>query len=170
MTLAYASIHEIGNFQNLRRETVNDEPSHLYGTHWIHPRRYGDGWVRYGEYFYYTERIVHIGFTSICFIVQTEDPRTDIAECFQKFIMNATPNTIRGLTNRAPTQLAAFGMAKPPQPPSTERPQTTPSTPQAYQPEATRNGQSPYLHAMGNTQTHRQRGPRAQLWPNGYVA
>jgi len=38
--------------------SINDVPILFYGTRWMNPRVYGDGWVRYGDDFYYTERIV----------------------------------------------------------------------------------------------------------------
>ena len=36
----------------------NDEPILFYGREWANPEIYGNGWVSYGNHFYYTERVV----------------------------------------------------------------------------------------------------------------
>ena len=53
----------------------NDEPTQLYGRRWANPEEYRNGWVSYGNHFYYTERIIPHWFYYEMLYNSTRTPR-----------------------------------------------------------------------------------------------
>jgi len=53
----------------------NDEPTQLYGRRWANPEEYRNGWVSYGNHFYYTERIIPHWFYYEMLFNSTRTPR-----------------------------------------------------------------------------------------------